>query len=130
MHGEGGGGSTRVTTQTAKVGRAPESPFMALALVDDWTKPRSTRASIEEGEHLGLLALQGRGRAKPGSPEQGIDFLGSRAVDGEVFTPWRGLICAVVCFSARTKGAASSSGSGKKLLLESTVSRARGGGGV
>ena len=48
---------------------------MARALVDDWTKPRSTRASIEEGEHLGLLVLQGRGRAKPGSPEQGIDFL-------------------------------------------------------
>ena len=60
---------------------------MALALVDDWTKPRSTRASIEEGEHLGLLALQGRGRAKPGSPEQGIDFLGSRAVDGTEDAP-------------------------------------------
>ena len=48
---------------TAMVGRAPESPFMGLALVDDWTKPRSTTASIEEGEHLGLLALQRRGRA-------------------------------------------------------------------
>jgi hypothetical protein len=46
-----------------KVRRALGSPFMAHALVDDWTKPRSTRASIEEGEHLGLLALQWRGRA-------------------------------------------------------------------
>ena len=77
MHGEGdGAAATRVTTQTAKVLRAPESPFMTHALLDDWTKPRSTRASIEEGEHLGLLALQGRagGAARSGSPEQGIDF--------------------------------------------------------
>ena len=86
-----------------------ESPFMGLALVDGWTKPRSTRASIEEGEHLGLLALQWRGGAKPGSPEQSIDYvLGSRAVDGEVFTPWRGLICAVVSFSPITNEAGSS----------------------
>ena len=40
----------RVTTQTAKVRRAPESPFMGLAPVDDWTKPRNTRASIQERE--------------------------------------------------------------------------------
>ena len=113
MHGEGdGAAATRVTTQTAKVRRAPESPFMGLALVDDWTKPRSTRASIEEREHLslGLLALQGRGGAKPGSPEQGIVFLGSRVVDGEVFTSWRGLICAVVSFSPITNEAGSCEG--------------------
>jgi hypothetical protein len=89
----------------------PESPFMGLALVDDWTKPpKSTRASIEEGEHLGLLALQGRGGAKPGSPAQGIVFLGSRVVDSEVFTSWRGLICAVVSFSPITNEAGSCEG--------------------
>ena len=85
----------------------PESPFMGLALVDDWTKPKSTRASIEEGEHLGLLALQVRGGAKPGSPEQGIVFLGSR-VDDEVFNSWRGLICAVVSFLPITNNEAAS----------------------
>ena len=106
----GWGRSTRVTTQTAKVRRAPESPFMGLAPVDDWTKPRSTRASIEEREHLGLLALQGRGGAKPGSPAQGIVFLGSRVVDSEVFTSWRGLICAVVSFSPITNEAGSCEG--------------------
>ena len=83
---------------------------MGLALVDDWTKPRSTRASIEEREHLGLLALQGRGGAKPGSPAQGIVFLGSRVVDSEVFTSWRGLICAVVSFSPITNEAGSCEG--------------------
>ena len=91
---------------------------MGLAPVDDWTKPRNTRASIQEREYLGLLALQGRGGAKPGSPAQGIVFLGSRVVDGEVFTSWRGLICAVVCFSPITNEACSYvvSGRGWHLL--------------
>ena len=94
-----------------------ESPSR-LALVDDWTskseavvcgktKPRSTRTSNEEGERLVPLALQVRGGAKPGSPEQGIVFLGSR-VDDEVFISWRGLICAVVSFSPITNNEAAS----------------------
>ena len=66
---------------------------------------------------MGLLALQGRGGARPGSPEQGIVFLGSRAVDGEVFTSWRGLICAVVCFSPRIKGEAGPSR--RKVVIRS-----------
>ena len=92
----------------------PESP-LRLALVDDWeavvcgrTKPR-TRTSTEEGERLGPLAVQVREGAKPGSPEQGVVFLGS-CVDEErvvvkVSTLWRGLFCAAVSFSPVTNAA-------------------------
>ena len=106
--------------KAAQKGNLPLESPSRLALVDDWTskweavvcgktKPRSTRTSTEEGERLGPLALQVRGGAKSGSPEQGIVFLGS-CVDEErvvvkVSTLWRGLFCAVVSFSPVTNAA-------------------------
>ena len=101
-------------------GNLPRESPSRLALVDDWTskweavvcgrtKPRSTRTSTEEGERLGPLAVQVREGAKPGSPEQGVVFLGS-CVDEErvvvkVSTLWRGLFCAAVSFSPVTNAA-------------------------
>ena len=97
-----------------------ESPSR-LALVDDWTskweavvcgktKPRSTRTHNEEGERLVPLALQVRGGAKSGSPEQGVVLLLGSCVNEErvvvkVSTLWRGLFCAVVSFSPVTNAA-------------------------